>query len=77
MADMPAEPSHPIQAPSTHREDDRQAEQQTQAEREARADDDPHAERPAERFGPLTLRRHVKHDGRALILYAHDGERVP
>jgi hypothetical protein len=28
-------------------------------------------ERAQERFGPLAVERHVKDDGRALILYAH------
>jgi len=28
-------------------------------------------EEPPETFGPLTLRRYVKDDGRALILYTH------
>jgi len=26
---------------------------------------------PQERYGPLTLERHAKDDGRALVLYAH------
>jgi hypothetical protein len=36
-----------------------------------RADED---ERPGERFGPLTLTRRVKDDGRTLILYARAPE---
>ena len=31
-------------------------------------------EAPEERFGPVAIARHVKHDGRALILYSHAPE---
>jgi hypothetical protein len=31
----------------------------------------------SERYGPLAVERHVKDDGRALILFAHAGEAEP
>ncbi len=39
---------------------------------EQAADALPERRAEPERFGPLVLERHVKADGRALILYAHD-----
>jgi hypothetical protein len=35
------------------------------------ADEDRREQHAQERFGPLAVERHVKDDGRALILYAH------
>jgi hypothetical protein len=35
------------------------------------ADEGRREERAQERFGPLAVERHVKDDGRALILYTH------
>jgi hypothetical protein len=36
------------------------------------ADDSRERREAPERIGPLVVERHVKDDGRALILYAHD-----
>ena len=32
---------------------------------------------PSERYGPIAIARHVKEDGRALLLYTHTSAREP
>ena len=63
MASGPAEPPSPEQP------------QDARSERSAptpRRREDTPEQPPGERFGPLTITRVVKDDGRALILYGHD-----
>jgi hypothetical protein len=36
-----------------------------------------HGEPAQERYGPLEVARHVKDDGRALLIYAHVREEAP
>jgi hypothetical protein len=38
---------------------------------------DPRGEQQSERTGPVTIARHVKDDGRALILYTRDPSAQP
>ena len=63
MASGPAEPPPPEQP-----QDARSERSAPTLGRRADAPEQP----PGERFGPLTITRVVKDDGRSLILYAHD-----
>jgi hypothetical protein len=66
---MLGEPTESPRSSPPHR--DAEGRRPENSSERARAADE--HKRPGERFGPLTLTRRVKDDGRALILY----ERVP
>jgi len=48
---------------------DREPSEHSQREQNGDAGGPTAAKAPAERYGPLVLERHVKDDGRALLLY--------
>lgn len=58
------------QPPSGRHKEAAHGGQETQAPRRGEQDREEHAQEPHEAYGPLSVERHLKQDGRVLILYA-------